>query len=586
MKFLKKLFLLMLGSSILLLLFLFIIGIVTSFLIENKKPSFTANSVLEIKLDQRIKDYVPRNFEQFDDLFDAENQDLGLNRLLDAIKQASRDPKIIGISLQTNVLNSGLAQIKAIRDELKSFKNSGKFLYAYADVYSQKSYYLNSVADSIFVNPMGKVDVKGLSAEILYFKDIQEKSGIKVEVVKHGAYKSAAEPFLERKMSDKNRLQFTSFFDSIWSEIVKEISESRSISVEKLNEIANNLWGRDAILAKKHKLIDNTIYFDTYQEKLAMAMGIDSVDDYQKIELKNYLKTANFSKHANTASKDKIAVIYAQGDIIYGKGNENNIGPALIIGALKSARENPQTKAIVLRINSPGGSAFASELILRELKITSSKLPLVVSMGDYAASGGYYIACASDAIFAQPTTTTGSIGVFGLLLNLNEIFERIGVNSDRVSTHNGASYSAFKPMSNAYRSVLKEDIEKVYRTFIENVATNRAMTLKDVDEISSGKIWSGVQAKKIGLVDELGSLEDAIKHAAMLASIDDYTVWNLPNYKFTLKDKIATSLFSEVNSSIKLPFIGYDLQSILEKITLMTEQNQIQARLPFLFEIQ
>lgn len=577
MKFLKYLFFISLGAVLLLISFVFALGFFASSIIDNAKQALASNSVLEISLNQRIKDFVPDNIAQINQILDAENQAMGLNRILKAIEKASSDPKIAGISLQTNELDAGLATLKSIRDQLKRFKNSGKFIYAYANFYDQKSYYLNSVADSIFVNPMGKVDFKGIHAEFLYFKELQEKSGVNVEVVKHGEFKSAVEPFLNNEMSEASRTQFSEFFSSIWSEMLKDMSESRSIAEKRMNQIAENLWGRNANLAKKHQLVDDLIYFDSYEKKLAVASGAEK-NDYKKIQLKNYLKT--FSTNNANSITNKIAVIYAQGDIIYGKGDEENVGQELMIKALKNARKNPNTKAIVLRINSPGGSALASELILQELKITSAELPIVVSMGDYAASGGYYISCAADAIFAQPTTTTGSIGVFGLLLNLHEIAQRVGVNSNEVSTHNSAKYSTFKPMSNRYKSIVQEDIERVYDIFIKHVAENRKMTTEEVNKLAEGRVWSGLQAKKNGLIDQLGNLNEAIKHAAALASINEYEVWDLPNYKLELKDRIANALLSEVKHDFS---INSEYLKLIQKLNSLKNQQDIQARLPFLF---
>lgn len=553
---------------------------------DTEKVKVESSSVLEIKLDKVVKDFAPKSDDPIEEILGLNNQKLGLNNILNAIENAKTDEKIEGISLRTMGITSGVAQTQAIRNKLLEFKESGKFIYAYADVYDQKSYYLSSVADSVFMNPVGEVSFKGLSGEILYYKDLQDKTGVKMEVIRHGKYKSAVEPFLTNKMSDANREQTVSFLSSIWDELLVDIAESRSVSVAALNEVADNLLGRNATKAQESALIDGAIYFDEYESKLKQAIGISNDEEaaVKRISMKDYISTGK-GRITSTAS-DKIAVIYAQGEIIYGKGNEELIGQDLIINALKKARKSKSTKAVVLRVNSPGGSALASELMLRELKLTAEELPMVVSMGDVAASGGYYIACAADKIYAEPTTITGSIGVFGMIPNMHELSKSIGINAEQVSTNKSPSYSVFEPMTEDFRVVTQESIEKIYTTFITHVAENRGMTIEEVDKIAQGRVWSGVEAKENGLVDELGSLQDAIDYAAELAELDEYKVRNYPSYKVELEDRFSSLPFSKAKSEILKEELGEEYFKIYQKLKQASQTKGVQAKLPFMLEIK
>ena len=584
MKFLRNLIASIFGSLIALFLIFFIFVGIASMVSDTEKVKVENGSVLEIKLDKIVKDFAPKSDDPFEEILGLTEKKLGLNNILNAIENAKTDEKIEGISLNTMGITPGMAQTQAIRNKLLDFKESGKFIYSYADVYDQKSYYFSSVADSVFMNPVGEVSFKGLSGEILYYKDLQDKTGVKMEVIRHGKYKSAVEPFLTNKMSEANREQTVSFLSSIWNELLIDIAESRSISVEALNEIADNLLGRSAEKAIENALIDGTLYFDEYQEKLIAAVGANNEEaKVKKITLRDYISTGK-GRISSTAS-DKIAVIYAQGEIIYGKGNEELIGQDLIINALKKARKAKSTKAVVLRVNSPGGSALASELMLRELKLTADKLPLVVSMGNVAASGGYYIACAADKIYAEPTTITGSIGVFGMIPNMHELSKNIGINAEQVSTNKSPDYSVFEPMTEEFRVVTQESIEKIYTTFITHVAENRGMTLEEVDNIAQGRVWSGVEAKENGLVDELGSLQDAIDYAAELAELDEFKVRNYPSYKVELEDRFNSFPFGKDKNEILKEELGEEYFKIYQKLKQASQTKGVQARMPFMLEI-
>ncbi|WP_298999492.1 signal peptide peptidase SppA [uncultured Tenacibaculum sp.] len=581
MKFLRNLLASVLGFFIaLFLLFVFFFAIATIVGAE-EQIVVKSNSVLELDLSTPIKDYAPKEDNPIAEALELNEERLALNKIINAIENAKTDNKIKGISIKTTFVNAGIAQTQAIRNKLEEFKESGKFIYAYNDIYTQKNYYLSSVADSLFLNPVGAIDFRGLSTEILYFKDFEDKYGIKMEVVRHGKYKSAVEPFLENKMSDANREQTTSFLKSIWSEITEDISNSRNISIEELNTIADNSNGRNAEIALKSKLIDASIYEDEYQEKLAGG----SDEKVNTISIEDYINSGK--GRISSTAKDKIAVIYAQGDIVYGEGNEHYIGQGIINKAIKKAREDDNVKAIVLRVNSPGGSALASELIWRELELTKKEKPLVVSMGNLAASGGYYIACNADKIIAEPTTITGSIGVFGAIPNFSQFADNIGINAEQVSTNNSASYSVFEPMNQQFYDVTKEGVEQIYTTFVNRVSTGRNMTFEQVNEIAQGRVWTGKEAIEKGLVDQLGGLEDAIKVAAELAEVENYRVHNYPHYKTDLKDALQMNPFMKASKEeILKETMGDENYQLYNNIHKMKNLEGIQARIPFIFQIK
>lgn len=584
MNFLRNLLASIIGTFITLGLILFLLIMVVVAISEDEEIIVKPNAVLEIQLDRIVKDYAPKSDDPFDEIFGANNKKLGLNEIINAIENAKYDDNIKGISINTLSVNAGISQTKSIRNKLAEFKESGKFVNAYADIYDQKAYYLASVADTVFINPVGAIDFKGLSSEVLFLKNLQEKTGVKMEVIRHGKYKSAVEPFLENEMSANNREQITSFLKSIWNEMLIDISESRNISVEELNTIADGLLARNPKLAIENKLVDGAIYIDEYEDKLKLACGIDLDKKLNTITLKDYISTGK-GRVIEKAS-DKIAIIYAQGEIIYGKGDEDYIGQELIINALREARKSNSVKAIVLRVNSPGGSALSSELIWREIEITKKELPVVVSMGDVAASGGYYIACNANKIIAEPTTITGSIGVYGIIPNITKLADNIGINAEQVSTNKGANYSLFEPMTSEFRAVTQEGVEFVYTTFLDRVAAGRNMTVAQVDEIAQGRVWSGVEAKEKGLVDELGGLKDAVIEAAGLAGITDYRVHNYPSYKIDFEDRFSGFPFASTKEEILIKEFGEANYKIYQTLKQFSEISGIQARLPYVIDIK
>jgi len=547
--------------------------------------SVKKNSVLELQLQLPIKDYVGGNTDDpFASLFE-ESQ--GLDEILNAITVAKDDDDIKGISINNNFGLAGYAQTQEIRRALRDFKKSGKFIYAFADFYMQKDYYLASVADSIFINPVGALDFKGLASEVLFYKDLQEKTGIKMEVIRHGKYKSAVEPYLENEMSEANRTQIKELISSLWNSIIEEISDGRNILPKDLNVIADTLGGRTPELALASGLIDDIVFLDQYEEKLKYA--IDSVldNDLNVIELGDYLTRSN--PKMKKSGKDKIAVIYAQGEIIYGEGGPDMIGQGIMNEAIIKAKEDDKIKAIVLRVNSPGGSALTSDIIWREIELAKEKKPVIVSMGNVAASGGYYIAAGADKIFAEPTTITGSIGVFGTIPNVNELAAEIGINAEQVGTNkNSVDYSLFEPMTNNFRGIVQEGIEDVYETFLDRVAQGRNISVAEVDSMAQGRVWSGVDAKRIGLVDELGNLNDAITEAAKMAEIEEYGIKKFPRYKTGLERFMEDFGGASAKAKKRLieEEIGVEAYSILKQVKSAMEQKGPQARMPFVLNIK
>ena len=544
--------------------------------------SVKKNSVIELDLSKVSLDYAGKtNYKDFN-YFEAHHD--GVTDILNAIEAAKTDEKIKGISILNNQSQLGLAQSKAVRDKLEEFKKSGKFVYAYANYYTQGEYYLNSVADQLYLNPMGEVDFKGLSSEIIYMKDLQEKSGVKMEVIRHGKYKSAVEPFLAQEMSPENREQMTVLLNSVWNTIVADISKSRKLSVAQLNAIANTLGARTPELALANKLVDKVAYEDEYHDMIRAKLKVDKKEKYDIVSITDYAKKAS-STVEDYSKNDIIAVIYAQGEIAGGEGDVNVIGEGSIKRSLQEAREDKDVKAIVLRVNSPGGSALTSELIWREIEITKKVKPVVVSMGNYAASGGYYIAANADRIFAEPNTITGSIGVFGMLPNMNQLGKNIGINAEQVKTHENASgYSVFEPIDENFKGFVLESIEKTYATFLKRVADGRKMTTAQVDAIAQGRVWTGVDAHKLGLVDEIGGLDAAIKYAAKLGKTSSYRTENYPEYEKSFEDMLANftgmAMFKTKEQLLKEQ-LGEEGFQMLEQIKRVKSRKGVQAIMPY-----
>lgn len=543
-----------------------------------------SNSVIELDLSEISLDYAGKvNFKDFD-FFKAEHN--GVTDVIKAIEYAKTDDKIKGISILNNFSNLGMAQTKAVRDALEDFKKSGKFVYSYANTYSQRDYYLNSVANKIYINPVGEFEFKGLAAEIMFFKDFQEKSGLKVEVIRHGKYKSAVEPFLDNKMSDANREQTTALLNSIWNNVVGEISKSRNISVNRLNEIADGLLARTPQMAKSWNLVDKVAYEDAYHFDIKRALKIDGDKEYDKVKIEDYAEKVA-TNSIDFDAKDKIAIIYAQGEIQSGEGDVNVIAEGAMRRSLQQARKDKNVKAIVLRIDSPGGNALTSELILREVELTKKVKPIVVSMGNYAASGGYYIACNANKIFAEANTITGSIGVFGMLPNFTQAANKLGISTEVVKTHNNSlGFSPFTPLDANTRAFAQEGVEQVYATFVNRVVSGRKMSYEQVDAVGQGRVWSGSDALKIGLIDAIGGMDDAIKEAAKLGKTKKYRTQDYPEFEKDFNDILENFGMVQTKEKLLKEELGSENYQILQKIKQAATQKGVQAKMSYDIKIK
>ena len=581
MRFLGNVLATVVGLFVFFMLFFFgILFIATIFGSETEVVEVKNNSVIELNLEHIKNDYAGKYKDPWMEIL-ADGEKVGLSDIINAIEKAKTDHDIKGISILNNDSELGIAQSKSLRDALENFKKSGKFVMAYANSFSQKEYYLNSVANTVYINPAGDFDFKGLSAEIMFFKDFQDKTGVKMEVIRHGKYKSAVEPFLDNKMSDANRKQISELLNSVWSSITSDISKSRNVSVAQLNKIANGLLARTPEMAKAEKLVDFLGYEDVYHDAIRKLLKVDKDDDYNKVDILEYTRKIGTTS-TDFDIKDKIAVIYAQGDIMSGEGDVNTIGEGSMRRSLIEARKDKNVKAIVLRIDSPGGNALTSDLIWREIGLTKKVKPVVVSMGNYAASGGYYIACNANTIFAENNTITGSIGVFGILPNFTQLATKIGIHTEQVKTNeNAAEYSPFVPMDEKFKAVTQEGVEHVYKTFVSHVAEGRKMSFAQVDSIAQGRVWSGSQALKVGLVDKIGGLDDALKEAAGLAKIKSYKTQNFPEFEKDINDILDNLPFAKSKESFIKEELGEETYRIMEQIKRMESQKGVKAIMPF-----
>ena len=586
MKFLGNVLATIVGIFVFTMLFFFgIILIGAIFGGEENGVNVKENSVIELNLEDIQNDYAGKYSDPWVTVF-SDTKQIGLTDVIDAISAAKTDENIKGISILNNNSSLGMAQSKAVRDALEDFKTSGKFVMAYANTYSQKEYYLNSVANTVYLNPVGDLDFKGLSSDLLFFKEFQDKTGVKMEVIRHGKYKSAVEPFLENKMSDANREQITALLNSIWNSVVTDIAKSRNLSVQQLNIIANGLLARTPEMAKAQKLVDVVAYEDVYHNAIKKLLKVDTEDEYESVSILDYTQKYTTTSAINDAT-DEIAIIYAQGEIQSGEGDVNIIGEGAMRRSISEARNNDDVKAIVLRIDSPGGNALTSDLIWREIELTKKVKPVVVSMGNYAASGGYYIACNANTIFAEKNTITGSIGVFGMLPNFSGLSTKMGIHSEQVNTHqNSGNYNPFAPIDEKFKAVTTEGVEQIYKTFVSHVAQGRKMSFGQVDAIAQGRVWTGADAIKIGLVDKIGGLHDAIQEAARLAKIKTFNTQNYPEYNKNFDDLLENFPFAKTKERWIKEEIGEENYKMMEQIKRIQSYKGIQARMPFDISIQ
>lgn len=568
-------------SAVILFFLFFVLIFSIASLSQKDEVVVKNNTILHLKLNDEIIDRSPNNpMENFDFASFKPRTSLGLNDILSNLKKAAEDDKISGLFLDLTNIPTGISTIAEIRSGIKEFKESGKFVVAYAEYYTQSSYYLASVSDQVYLNPVGILDFRGLNTEMMFFKNMLEKLGVEIQIIRHGKFKSAGEPFFLEKMSEANREQTLSFIGSIWNNMIKDIAESRSIAANQLNAYADEFATRRPEKALDLNFIDGIRHRDEVIGYLKEKTNKADKDELNLLAISSYTK-APAPAAKSPRSRNKIAVVYANGQIMSGEGSDRIIGSDRIANAIQQARKDTTVKAIVLRINSPGGSALASDVILREIILARQAKPVVASMGDVAASGGYYIACMADKILASPSTITGSIGVFGLIPNMKGFFNsKIGITFDNVKTNRFADFaSVSRPLNPTEKMILQEEIDYIYTTFITHVSNGRKLTVDQVDEIAQGRVWSGSEAKLIGLVDEFGGLTDAVKAAAELANLENYRVEEYPKRKEFLQ-QLLEDLGGKTETALLKRKLGahYD---IFQKAQEIKDQSGIQARMPF-----
>ncbi len=568
------------------ILFFIVIGIIGAMVssVGTKSETITpSNAVLMINLDHTITEKTePNPFEGLDVPGYSGTRSIGLNDILSRIKAAKEDANIKGIYLNVAGVNAGFPTAKAIREAIVDFKESGKFVLAFSDVMSQKGYYMNSVADEIYLNPQGSLDFRGLATSVMFFKEAMEKLGVDMQILKVGTYKSAVEPFMMNSMSEANKEQVNSYLGSIYNTFLQDISNSKKITVDSLKHIADGYLIREPEDAKKYGFVNGLLYKDEVLSKLRGKLGIDAKKDIPYVSILDYNNKAD----AGEAGASRVAVLYAYGEIVDGEGMEGQIGGDKISRELRDLRTDDRVKAIVLRVNSPGGSALASENIWREVDLTKKVKPVIVSMGDYAASGGYYISAAADSIFADPTTLTGSIGVFGMIPNMQKLFnDKLGIHFDAVKTAKFADMDVDmdRPLTEEEKSIIQGGVNKIYQVFMKRVADGRKIDVAYVDSIGQGRVWTGEQAVKLKLVDRVAGLDEAIEAAAKKAKLDNYRVSEYPRAKEPFANLLSTS-----KEKIKMWMLEDemgDYVKYLSEIKKITKRSGIQARIPYLVEI-
>ena len=567
------------------LMFLIIIGGIGAMVSsQDQAVKIKSNTVLHVELNQLIMDRSNNNpMESFDFTSFRPSPQLGLNDILKNIKKAKSDPNIDGIYLDLTFIQAGIATIEEIRNALIDFKESGKFIISYSDTYTQPTYYLASVADKIYLNPEGLLIFVGLRSEIMFYKDALKKLGVEPQIIRHGKFKSYVEPYIYNKMSDENRQQIMAYMGSIWNHMLEGISKEREISIKKLNELADNLTLRKAELAVKNGLIDGVKYKDEVLAELAELTNKTDDKKIEHISLAKYTKVPD--KKRKSLGKNKIAVVYASGTVIMGEGGEGTIGSDRISRAIRKARKDSSVKAIVFRVNSGGGSALASEVIWREIKLAQEVKPVIASLGDVAASGGYYIVAPAQKIIASPNSITGSIGVFGLFFTGKELLnDKLGIHVDVAKTNNFSDIGSFtRPFTAEEREVFQFMVEDFYDTFITKVGEGRNMAKEEVDAIGQGRVWSGANAIDIGLIDGFGGLEDAIELAAEAANLETYRIVDYPKLKDPFQ-QLLEDLQGNVKTSILKQELGAEYK-YYESLKNITEQQGLQARIPYEIDI-
>jgi len=572
--FFKYLFATILGlfifSVIWVAIFFGIIGVAMS---GSKEVKISDNSVFELKLEgilvERHKNDVISSFASE---INSSVSEIALDDIMASIDKATDNDNIKGIYLHIGDFSASVASLQEIYKGLEKFKKTGRFIVAYADSYGNGTYYLSSIADKVYMNPSGTLALTGINISTVFFKDLLSKIGVEVQIFKVGTFKSAVEPFTQTSMSEANRLQLTTFINSIWTEITKTIARNRGISDTEVNLYADSgLFLDDAQTAVQHKLIDSLVYSSDMKEIIEKRVD----KDYKTLTINDMKLVAQNKEY----SKNRIAIVYAVGEID-GSNKNDGIDSEDISEDLLDIADNDKIKAVVLRINSPGGSAYGSEQIWKAVSVVKSKKPIVVSMGDYAASGGYYIACNTDRIFAQPTTLTGSIGIFGIFPNIGGLTDKLGIKFDNVKTNKYSDFGAtYRPMNTEERAILQRYINNGYELFTKRCAEGRNMNIDSLKAIAEGRIYSGTDAMRLGLVDEMGGLEEAIAFAAKKANISDYTLKYYPSVK-SLIEQISDIFSTSVEERIVKSQLGENYR-LFRTIQRAQTTTGIKAIMPY-----
>ena len=566
------------------LLFFFFLILIISASSSEKPVEVKDNTILYIKLNDRIVERTVDNPFDFLPTGLPMVRETGLNDILDCIKKAKKDDQIAGIYLEMVSLAAGYGSTEEIRNALLDFKESGKFIMAFGDSYTQKAYYLATVADSLYLNPSGDLLLLGLGTEIMFYKGALDKLGIEAQVIRRGDYKSFGEPFTNDRMSTENRTQTMQWIGSLWDHLLKGISDQRDVPVETLNRYAEEFTIRSGEGALENKLVDGLKYKDEIIDELKALTGTPEKKDLNSISIKRY-KKVHVKKDYKGYTREKVAVIYAHGDVLMGNTGEGTIGSERISRAVRKARRDSTIKAIVLRVNSGGGGALASEIIYREVLLASQTKPLVASIGDVAASGGYMILAPADTVLASPNSITGSIGVFAMLPNVQSFFNnKLGINVDVAKTNRHADLGTpFRPLSPDERDIIYSMVDRTYESFLTGVSAGRDMPKEEVNAIGGGRVWSGTDALGNGLIDMYGGLDDAIKVAGEMAGLDKYRVISLPVLEDPL-DVFIRELTENSRTRVLRKEFG-DYYKYFKSVSELENLFGVQARMPFMFEI-
>ncbi|MBQ4205438.1 MAG: signal peptide peptidase SppA [Bacteroidales bacterium] len=582
-QFFKFMFASCLGSALMLIV-LMIITLVMISSSSNKTVVVKPQTVLYMNLDYEIpertteQDFTTTLMEFRDNITDNS----GLNDIIANIDYAKNDPNISGIFLELSSVGTSTANIEELRHHIVSFRESGKFVITYSETMAQNAYYLATAGDEIYINPDGMLDIHGMASQIMFYKNLLDKLDIEIQIIRgpNNKFKSAVEPYFLDKMSDANREQMTKLLNSMWYQVVSDINASRGISTQRINELADNLaLTFDAKVALDEHFVDGLVYRD---QIIARIKELANIDNSKKINILTNSQYAS-ARPAPKAKTNKIAVIYANGQIIDGEGNDNTIGSITLSKAIREARQNKKVKAIVMRVNSPGGSALASEVIRREVELAKAEKPFIISMGSYAASGGYWISAEGDHIFADPTTLTGSIGVFGTFPNAKKFMnEKLGLTFDVVKTNENADFgSMVEPLTPYQLAMLQKYVGNTYNDFTALVARTRGLRQSYVDSIGQGRVWTGADALELGLVDEMGGLDKAIEYAANAANLTDYSLKDYPQQESLMDMLLKGDIQEPYANALMKKKLGNNYKYI-ETIENITKVDGVQALMPFI----